>query len=109
FLAEPARHQNEIDALQARLQELSPNAALLRAVAEYVYTAPGAYVLKMRPFELARLYGLERMQTLRFFLQATAAGFFNLSWDLLCPSCQGAKQSAGNLSQVNPEVHCDSC
>jgi len=109
FLADPARHQAAIEALLVRWQALSPNPHLLRAVAEYVYTAPGAYVLKLRPFELARLYGLERMETLRFFLQATAEGFFNLSWDLLCPSCQGAKQTSSSLSQVNAEVHCDSC
>lgn len=109
FMEPVTHHQPAINRLAQRWQSLSPDSKIPRAVAEFIYTAPDRYVNKMRPFELARLYHLDPMATLQFFLLATKKGFLNLSWDLLCTSCQGAQERTATLLEVNPQVHCDVC
>lgn len=109
FLGDPALCQSEIDKLSKDWEPLAAAPAMARAIATYIYTAPDRYVNKLRPFELAELYGLEPMDTLCFFLKATKAGFLNLSWDLICPGCQGAKAEASSLASVNPHAHCEIC
>ncbi|PKL74855.1 MAG: hypothetical protein CVV27_18380 [Candidatus Melainabacteria bacterium HGW-Melainabacteria-1] len=109
FLADPTRFQAQISQLSASWRPLTEEPRMAELLASYIYTAPDRYVLKLRPFELAELYGLDPMATLRFFLKATRAGFLNLSWDLLCPGCQGAKAAASSLSTLNPHAHCDIC
>lgn len=109
FLADPARFRPQIDALEQQWRSLASDAAMAARLAEYIHTAPDPYVKKLRPFELADFYQLDPMDTLCFLLKATKAGFLNLSWDLICPGCQGAKVETASLSRVNPEAHCDVC
>ncbi len=42
-------------------------------------------------------------------LLATRRGLLNLRWDILCPSCRGAKESLPSLSGVSHIVHCEVC
>ncbi len=109
FLEDAVKHQDKIDKLLVAWEDKSKYSNIPVQVARHLYTAPDSFVRKLRPFELASLYGLDRLETLRFFLRATAAGYFNMSWDLLCPSCKGAKSETMRLSEVTSEVHCDSC
>ncbi|HEY9840104.1 MAG TPA: DUF5939 domain-containing protein [Candidatus Obscuribacterales bacterium] len=105
----PALHRAEIERLSAKWRELSDEPAIVRAAAEYLYCAPDRYLRRMRPFELARRHGFDQAAVLRFFLRATRAGYLNLSWDLLCPGCQGAKGQSTSLAGLDPHVHCDAC
>lgn len=109
FLDDAVKHQAKIDSLLEVWQDKSKYSNIPLQVARHLYTAPDAFVRKLRPFELASLYSLDRLETLRFFLRATAAGYFNMSWDLLCPSCKGAKSESMRLSEVRSDVHCESC
>ncbi len=109
FLDEPANHRDAITRLESRWSSLSQNPRIARCLAEYIYTAPDRYVRKLRPFELAEFYQLDPMETLQFCLKATKTGFLNLSWDLICPGCQGSKAEASSLSEVNPDAHCEFC
>jgi adenylate cyclase len=109
FLTDPSKKATEILALITSWAALSEDRALLECLATYIYTAPPQFVQKLRPFELARSYELDPQKTLVFFLEATVAGFFNMSWDLLCPSCLGSKSRESHLKDINPEVHCDAC
>lgn len=109
FLTDPSKKASEIQALATSWAALSEDQTLLACLATYIYTAPPQFVQKLRPFELARSYELDPHKTLVFFLEATVAGFFNLSWDLLCPSCLGSKSRESRLKDINPEVHCDAC
>ena len=43
------------------------------------------------------------------FLRATRAGIFDMSWDLLCPSCRGTTEGHTNLGDVHGRSHCDTC
>lgn len=81
-------------------------AALLR---RHLETAPDDEVLKMRPFELADRWRVDRREALVACLHATTAGLTEMSWDVLCPGCRIAKRSVGSIDQVAGEVHCDFC
>lgn len=68
------------------------------------------YALKdMRPYSLADLWKEDRKETLKVFLFATRFSLLDLQWDLLCPLCRGAHSSPKNLTDVNSNMHCDSC
>src|SRR5215510_11756574 len=42
-------------------------------------------------------------------LRATRAGIFDMSWDLLCPSCRGITEGHSNLADVRGDSHCNTC
>ena len=44
---------------------------------------------RMRPYELADTWGVERCSTLKVFLHAVKAGLLEMNWDVLCPNCGG--------------------
>jgi class 3 adenylate cyclase len=91
---------------RARAQLESPLAGRL---AELVASGDETAVARMRPYELAAAWGADRRETLELFLLATRAGMLELRWDLLCPLCRGAKESAASLGDVHRRVHCDTC
>jgi len=88
---------------------LMPEHELPKKVAEFIYTAPDKQVYTLRPFEVADYFNLPRLEVLTFCLLATKAGFLDLSWDVLCPSCRGSRTTATHLWQLNTQTHCDVC
>jgi class 3 adenylate cyclase len=66
-------------------------------------------VARLRPYVLADAWGFSRRAVLEACLHATRAGLLELQWDLLCPLCRGAKESAPTLEAVDPQVHCATC
>lgn len=66
-------------------------------------------VARIRPYALADRWGLPRRAVLEACLYATRIGLLSLRWDLLCPLCRGAKQTASSLSALEKRVHCDVC
>lgn len=50
-----------------------------------------------------------RTNVLELCLHGTRLGVLDLEWDLLCPLCRGAGNSAPTLGQVQKEAHCPSC
>jgi adenylate cyclase len=76
---------------------------------QHLAEAPDEDVVKMRPFELADRWGLDRRQTLALFLHATTAGLVTMTWDVLCPNCRVAKEERASLREVSAEAHCETC
>ncbi|MEP7358563.1 MAG: adenylate/guanylate cyclase domain-containing protein [Anaerolineales bacterium] len=66
-------------------------------------------LFRLRPYALADYWEKPRRAVLELCLLATRAGVLNLRWELLCPLCRGNRVSAGALSEVKSQVHCDSC
>jgi class 3 adenylate cyclase len=66
-------------------------------------------VSRIRPYRLADEWGFDRRAVLEACLQATRASLLELQWDLLCPLCRGAKETAPALDRVGPQVHCETC
>lgn len=88
-----ARHQPElIDKLEAHLKN--------SAVED---------LTRMRPYALASQWGFRRSETLALFLHAASIGLLDLSWDILCPECRGAKHKTRDLYDLPERVHCPSC
>jgi class 3 adenylate cyclase len=93
-----------------RMNAEGVEASLASALATHLDTADDLTLARIRPYVLAGLWGLDRRDVLVACLRATRAGVLNLTWDVLCPSCLGAKQRADTLRALRlGSVHCDTC
>lgn len=88
-------------------RDLSP--ALVERLAGLLERADDLTLSRIRPYALADAWGAERRAVLELFLHATRAGLVEFRWDLICPMCRGAPESADTLAEVEQHVHCDSC
>ncbi len=111
-----SRHTPVSSSGRARLPQLSNqlvsaghNPALVNKLIDHIRTAPDHALTRMRPFALADEWKTERFATLEMFLEATKLGLLDLSWDMLCPECRGAKHKAEHLHDVDHEGYCPSC
>jgi adenylate cyclase len=96
--------------LQARLLAGWPaDAAVVERLVALLREGSDEEVLRMRPFALARRWGLAREAVLRTFLYATVAGLLELDWELMCPNCRVPKAGFGTLGEVTEQFHCDLC
>ncbi|MBI4520119.1 MAG: adenylate/guanylate cyclase domain-containing protein, partial [Gemmatimonadetes bacterium] len=64
---------------------------------------------RMRPYELARRWGVSRRQALELFLHATRAGLLTFRWEIVCPLCRGPHRTTDSLRDLQKDVHCESC
>ena len=79
-------------------------------LARHLASADDMTLARIRPYELAGRYGLDRRSVLAACLRATRAGVLDLSWDILCPSCKGTKASADTLRNLRlGATHCETC
>jgi class 3 adenylate cyclase len=85
------------------------SAELCERIAAYLRDAPDADLVRVRPFELADAWKVERRELLRAFLHAVPAGLFELRWAIVCPSCRTASEQAGGLEEISKEGHCQLC
>ena len=66
-------------------------------------------LVRIRPYVLADAWRAGRRQTLETCLLAARTGLLDFRWDLLCPSCRGAKFTASHLKDIKGPIHCDAC
>jgi class 3 adenylate cyclase len=66
-------------------------------------------VARLRPYELADRWGVDRRAALELCLRATRAGLLELRWELLCPLCRGASSVAESLGAAAGTLHCETC
>lgn len=109
FFETNSKSQAAIDKLSQSWADLAPESDLPQALASYLVSAPDRYASRIRPFDVASLYDQPPLETLRFCLLATKAGFLHMRWDMRCPSCKGPKQNSGHLSGVSAHAYCESC
>lgn len=84
-------------------------ANLLRRLEEFLDRADDLSLQRIRPYALADRWGVSRRAVLEMFLRGTRAGLFDMSWDLLCPSCRGVAEGHSHLSDVRGASHCNTC
>jgi len=82
---------------------------LVDRLLEVIERADDLSLARLRPYALADDWGARRRAVLELCLLATRAGLLELSWDLLCPLCRGAKQRSETLGDIHPEIHCETC
>jgi class 3 adenylate cyclase len=76
---------------------------------EHLRSAPDHELTRMRPYAFADVWKLDRQRMLEMFLQATKIGLLDLSWDMLCPECRGAKHQHHTLHDISHAAYCPSC
>jgi adenylate cyclase len=101
--------RGRLDAGRERLAAAGVAGDLVERLVRLIERGDELTVARLRPYALADSWGLGRRSVLEAFLHATRAGLLELQWDLLCPLCRGAKESAATLSEVDSQVHCEAC
>lgn len=92
------------------LIEESPNGhGLARRVADYLVNGQETDVIRVRPRVLARRWNVDDRSVIECCLEAVKAGLVDMRWDLLCPRCRGAKETAPSLDHLPRGAHCPSC
>ncbi|MDT7690590.1 MAG: hypothetical protein QOE46_3349 [Acidobacteriota bacterium] len=108
----PALGANEralLASLRRRLIKEGENERLVTLLAETVEGGDELTLARVRPYALADAWGASRRDVLELCLKATRAGLLDLRWELLCPLCRGAADSAETLRDVRADQHCDTC
>ncbi len=85
------------------------NPELINRLEDYLDHADDISIQRIRPYALADHWKTNRRAVLEMFLRATRAGAFDISWDLLCPSCRGITEGHSNLADVRGDSHCTTC
>ncbi|MCC7440376.1 MAG: adenylate/guanylate cyclase domain-containing protein [Bdellovibrionales bacterium] len=101
--------QAAVQALRDRWAPLTADLELPGRIAQYVLQSPELVARRIRPRELALALRRPLPEVLRFLLLATREGFLELRWNVLCPSCKGAKLETEGLGGLESSVHCESC
>lgn len=91
------------------LRDAALDADLVEELLGLVRRADRLSAMRLRPYALADRWGASRRKVLDLCLHATRAGLLVFRWDMLCPSCRGAKGISETLAGVKRQVHCDSC
>ena len=82
---------------------------LAERLAAYVRDCADADAIRIRPFELADEWELDRRAVLTALLHAVPAGLVELRWAIVCPSCRTASEEVPQLADISLEGHCQMC
>jgi len=89
-------------------QSADPDA--VGAIEELVRDAPDRDLCRVNVLDFAAKRGLDEEKSIAAFLHAARLGLFELSWNVLCPSCGGVLDAGTTLRSVNrAEYHCAWC
>jgi adenylate cyclase len=78
-------------------------------LATYLRHANIYEVGRLRPYELADVWKLDRQAVLQLFLNATLAGILEIRWELVCPSCRTAAAVVPTLADLQKHATCQVC
>jgi len=90
---------SETQALFAVLQQ-SADADSVAAIERLVRDAPDRKLARINVLDFARREGLDEERTIAAFLHAAQIGLFDMSWNVLCPSCSGVLDANASLKSV---------
>src|SRR6266487_4791589 len=80
------------------------------AIERLVQDAPDRELCRVNVLDFATKTGLDEERAIAAFLHAARLGVFELSWNVLCPSCGGVLDATATLKSVNREqYHCAWC
>jgi len=100
---------SEAKNLFAALQQ-SGDPETVAAIEELVRDAPDRELSRVNVLDFAAKRALDEERVIAAFLHAARLGLFELSWNVLCPSCGGVLNASATLKSVNREkYHCAWC
>jgi class 3 adenylate cyclase len=92
------------------LLQQAADLGIVDAIEELVRDAPDRALCRINVLDFAVQRGLDQEQAIAAFLHAARLGLFELSWNVLCPSCGGVLDASTTLKSVNrDEYHCAWC
>lgn len=97
-----------LEIIRQRLANAGGRQYLPRLI-DAIETMPDEELDAMRPFVFADRWKADRREALKLFLHAAQAGLLDLSWDVICPGCRGAKERHESLKEMRTEAHCPAC
>ena len=100
---------NEAQPLFAVLQQ-SADADCVAALERLVRDSPDRQLSRVNVLDFARREGLDEERAIAAFLHAAQIGLFDMSWNVLCPSCSGVLDANTTLKTVHSgEYYCAFC
>jgi len=85
----------------------SADADCVTALERLVRDAPDRCLSRVNVLDFARRQSLDEERTIAAFLQAAQIGLFDMSWNVLCPSCGGVLDANASLKSVRSnEYYC---
>jgi class 3 adenylate cyclase len=99
----------QLEARATRMRERPVKKELVDRVIAFLRDRPDEEVSQIRPFELARTWGVDRREMLRAFLYATEVGLTDLSWQVNCPVCRVGASVIETLGELGQKSHCGAC
>jgi class 3 adenylate cyclase len=100
---------NRFPTIRARLLDEGGNPRVVDRLLSFIQSADDFEVARIRPYELADQWKLERREVLDACLRSTRCGLLDLRWDLLCPMCRGTQETDHSLREISSKVHCETC
>lgn len=104
----PNAGKKRFDRMVKELREYH-DPVLLDRLAHHLQNSPVEHITRMRPFAFADQWERDRTEVLELFLHAASIGLLELTWDMLCPECRGAKLQVRTLADMPETVHCPTC
>lgn len=100
---------SEAQALFAVLRQ-SGDADCVTALERLVQDAPDRHLSRINVLRFAQREGLDEERAIATFLHAARSGLFEMSWNVLCPSCGGVLDANASLKGVrSDEYYCAFC
>jgi class 3 adenylate cyclase len=95
---------SDSQALFAALRR-SADAETAAAIERLVASGADRELVRINVLAFAAARGLDEERTIAAFLHASQLGIFDLSWDVLCPTCRGVLDVTTTLKNVHPEPY----
>jgi hypothetical protein len=100
---------SEAQELFAVLQQ-SADTDCVAALERLVRDAPDRKLSRVNVLDFARREGLDEERAIAAFLHAAQIGLFDMSWNVLCPSCSGVLDANASLKSVRSgQYYCAFC
>jgi class 3 adenylate cyclase len=100
---------SETQTLFAALRETA-DAETAAAVERLVTSGADRDLVRINVLAFAAAHGLDEERAIAAFLHAAQLGIFELSWDVLCPTCRGVLDVTTTLKEVHQEPYaCSLC
>lgn len=76
---------------------------------DYILRADDNSLEKIKPYELADHWNIDRNSVLQCFLHAARRGLLNFNWDLYCPDCRTVQHTCRTLAEIHEPIFCKDC
>src|SRR5260370_2088187 len=92
------------------LLQQAADPGIVDAIEKLVRDAPDRDLCRINVLDFAAKRALGEEKSITAFLHAARLGLFELSWNVLCPSCAGVLDAGTTLRNVNRgQYHCAWC